>query len=222
MAGDIRMKLTIVYDNEVYKKGAGLKSDWGFSCFIETRDANILFDCGAKGDILLNNMQKLGVNPKDITKIIISHEHWDHNGGLKSLVPLIEDAEVYRLAETDINEKIKLKTVKEPQIVSDGIYTTGRLPGSPVDEHSLVLEGKKGWYVLVGCSHSGVENILQASKKFGNVLGIIGGLHGFNNFPVLEELSFICPCHCTKYKKDLKKIYPTKFVECGAGKIIDI
>jgi len=31
------MKLTIVYDNEVYKKDAGLKSDWGFSCLIDQR-----------------------------------------------------------------------------------------------------------------------------------------------------------------------------------------
>ncbi len=26
-----KMKLTIIYDNEVYKKDAGLKSDWGFA-----------------------------------------------------------------------------------------------------------------------------------------------------------------------------------------------
>jgi len=35
------MKLTIVYDNEVYKKDAGLKSDWGFSCLIDTENENI-------------------------------------------------------------------------------------------------------------------------------------------------------------------------------------
>ena len=203
------MKLTIVYDNEIYKKGVGLRSDWGFACLIETMDENILFDCGAKGNILLNNMQKLGINPKDINKIVISHEHWDHDGGLKSLIPLIQDVELYRLGKNDFNGKIKLKTVEESQMISKGIYTTGRLPGSPVDEQSLVLKGKKGWYVLVGCSHSGVENILQISKKFGNISGIIGGMHGFNNFSILENLDLICPCHCTKYKKDLKKLYPT-------------
>ena len=31
------MKLTIVYDNEVAKKGIGLKSDWGFACLIQTK-----------------------------------------------------------------------------------------------------------------------------------------------------------------------------------------
>jgi len=30
------MKITIVYDNEIYKKDIGLKSDWGFACLIES------------------------------------------------------------------------------------------------------------------------------------------------------------------------------------------
>ena len=205
------MKLTIVYDNEVFKKGIGLKPDWGFSCFIQTSAENILFDCGAKGEILLANMQKLGINPKDISKIVISHEHWDHNGGLASLVALLDNVELYRL-----------ENVKESQMISEGVYTTGRLPGLPVDEQSLILKGKNGFYALVGCSHSGVENILQTSKKFGNIAGIVGGLHDFADFSILKDLDFICPCHCTTFKKDLKQTYPTKFVECGVGKTIDI
>ena len=216
------MKLTIIYDNEVYQKGIGLKSDWGFACLIKTKDENILFDCGAKDHLLLNNMDKLGINPKDINKIVISHEHWDHNGGLKSLLSLTNNAEVYRLEKIDAGEELKLKILEKTNMISNEVFTTGRLSGSPVDEQSLVLEGKKGFYVLVGCSHPGVKNILEVSKKFGNVLGIIGGLHGFNDFLVLEKLDLICPCHCTKYKKKLKNIYPNKFVECGAGKIIEI
>ena len=38
------MKLIIIYDNKVYKKGIGLKSDWGFSCLIEIENGTILFD----------------------------------------------------------------------------------------------------------------------------------------------------------------------------------
>jgi hypothetical protein len=34
------MKLTILYDNEAWHKN--LKSDWGFSCLIETPGKNIL------------------------------------------------------------------------------------------------------------------------------------------------------------------------------------
>jgi len=67
------MKLTIVYDNEVYKKDMDLKSDWGFACLIETKHDTILFDTGANGEILLSNMNKLNINPRDIKKIVISH-----------------------------------------------------------------------------------------------------------------------------------------------------
>jgi 7,8-dihydropterin-6-yl-methyl-4-(beta-D-ribofuranosyl)aminobenzene 5'-phosphate synthase len=45
------MKATIVFDNTTTR--AGLKSDWGFSCFVEANDKRILFDTGANGDILL-------------------------------------------------------------------------------------------------------------------------------------------------------------------------
>jgi 7,8-dihydropterin-6-yl-methyl-4-(beta-D-ribofuranosyl)aminobenzene 5'-phosphate synthase len=46
------VKLTIVYDNEVFQKG--LRSDWGFSCLIEIEGRKILFDTGADGKILLH------------------------------------------------------------------------------------------------------------------------------------------------------------------------
>ena len=66
-----KMKITIVYDNEIYKKGIGLKSDWGFACLIETKYDTILFDTGAKGGILINNMKKLHIDPSIIKKIVI-------------------------------------------------------------------------------------------------------------------------------------------------------
>ncbi|MCK4348901.1 MAG: MBL fold metallo-hydrolase [Thermoplasmatales archaeon] len=216
------MKLTIVYDNEVYEKGIGLKSNWGFSCLIETRNETILFDTGAKGEILLNNMEKLGIDPSGINKIVISHEHWDHSGGLEALVPFVDDAELYRLGNENPGGKIKLTTVEEPQKIAMEIWTTGRLKGTPVDEQSLVLKGEKGWYVLAGCSHPGVEKIFDAAKQYGNIVGLIGGLHGFNNFPILENLGLVCPTHCTKHKKKIYELFPRTSVECGVGKIIKI
>ncbi len=215
------MKLTIIYDNEVYRTNIGLKSDWGFACLIETDKATILFDTGAKGNILLNNMQKLKINPKEINKIVISHEHWDHNRGLKILSPIINNVDLYRLNKRNPSKNMHLINVENPQEITEKVYTIGRLKG-PVDEQSLVIKGKEGWYILVGCSHPGVEKILNAAKQYYNVVGLIGGFHGFNNFNILEDLNFICPCHCTKYKKELKKKFPDKISKCGAGKIINL
>jgi len=216
------MKLTIVYDNDIFDKKKGLKSDWGFSCLIQTEEKNILFDTGAKSKILIHNMHKLNLNPKLIDKIVISHEHWDHNGGLKSLISNTNNVEIFRLESQNSNEKINYNIVKDPQLITNDIHTTGRLIGSPIDEQSLALKGKKGLYILTGCSHPGIEKILENTKQFGNIKGIIGGFHGFKNFSILENLEFICPCHCTKYKKEIKMTFPNVCYGCGVGKIIDI
>ena len=216
------MKLTIIYDNEVYKKDMDLKSDWGFACLIETKYDTILFDTGANGEILLHNMKNLGINPENIGKIVISHEHLDHSGGLRALVPLVSDVELYRLSEKSPSEKMRLISVEEPSWEITGeVYTTGRLKGS-VDEQSLILKSKKGWYVLTGCSHPGVEKILQIAKQVGNIVGIVGGFHGFNKFSVLEDLDLICPCHCTTHKQDLRRSFSDITSACGVGKIIDL
>ena len=216
------MNLTIVYDNEVYKKDIGLKSDWGFSCLIETEDETILFDNGAKGKILLNNMEILGKNPKEINRIVISHEHWDHNGGLKALSPLVNEVELYRLAKKSPSKNMHLVSVESSCEITEGIYTTGRLKGSPVDEHSLVLHGNDGWYILAGCSHPSVKTILDAASQYGDIVGLIGGMHGFDSFTLLEDLDLVCACHCTKHKKEIQQLYPEISVDGGVGKILKI
>ena len=57
---------------------------------------------------------------------------------------------------------------------------------------------------------------------YSNIVGIVGGFHGFNNFSIIEDLDYICPCHCTALIKDLKKTFPNVTFDCGVGKIIDL
>ena len=214
------MNLTIVYDNEIYEKDMGLKSDWGFSCLIETKKDTILFDTGANGEILLNNMKLLGINPEDIDKIVISHEHWDHKGGLKALINY-NNIELYRLRNKIPDKEFDPSFISTPQKIADKIFTTGRLEGT-TGEQSLILEGKNGRCVLVGCSHPGVKNILNAAMRKGSISGLIGGFHSFNDFLILEDLDFVCPCHCTQHKRRIEELYPTKYVKCGVGRRIEI
>ena len=63
---------------------------------------------------------------------------------------------------------------------------------------------------------------MNVAKQYGNVIGLIGGFHSFHNFFAVEDLDFICPCHCTTYKKNLQKKFPDKFSICGVGKKIDL
>ena len=55
------MKVTIIYDNTVWDEK--LIPDWGFSCLVEAHGKTILFDTGAKENILIENMNKLDINP---------------------------------------------------------------------------------------------------------------------------------------------------------------
>jgi len=215
------MKLTIVYDNEVFKKGIDLQSDWGFACIIESKHDTILFDTGAKGEILLHNMKILNHNPEEITKIVISHEHQDHNGGLKALAPFINDIELFQLGHKSSYNGMKITIPEIPEKISEKVWTTGRLKGL-VDEQSVVLKGSKGWHMLTGCSHIGVENILQVAQQIGTIVGIVGGFHGFTKFSYLTNFDLICPCHCTVHKDELKKVYPGSYSACGVGKVIDL
>ena len=89
------MKITIIYDSKIAKDIKGLKAGWGFSCFIQTKEKNILFDTGWDGDILISNMKLLAINLKDIDLVVISHSHWDHCGGLARLLNLNKDLKVY-------------------------------------------------------------------------------------------------------------------------------
>ena len=58
-------------------------------------------------------MKNLDINPKDIGKIMISYEHWDHSGGLKALIPIVRDIELYRLTKVSPSENLCLISVEE-------------------------------------------------------------------------------------------------------------
>ncbi|MFO8133099.1 MAG: MBL fold metallo-hydrolase [Thermoplasmatota archaeon] len=214
------MRLTIVYDNTVYLGSEGLASRWGFSCLVETGRRRILFDTGGDDQVLLHNMAVLDVQPETIDTIVISHEHWDHAGGLPVLLERNPDVPVYRLEYP--SSYAGHIVVDGPCRIADGVYSTGRLPGSPVDEQSLVLQGRQGCIVLAGCSHPGVDVILQAAGEHGPVVGVIGGLHGFDRYGLLDDMMLVCPTHCTRHVDEIRERFPRRCIEGGVGRVIDL
>ena len=211
------MKITIIYDNEVWKEG--LRADWGFSCLVEAYNKKILFDTGANGSILIDNMKKLDIDPAKIEEVFISHTHWDHTGGLADFLR-INPVKVYiPLSCQEPHGATEVIKVKEPLRIHENIFSTGELRNI---EQSLVVKTGKGLVVIAGCSHSGVKNILKAASEFGDVYALIGGLHGFKDFDSVRDLELICPTHCTEFKSEIKLRYPEKYVRGGAGKVIEI
>jgi len=219
-----RMKIAIVFNNEAR---AGFKSGWGFSCLIEEKGRNVLFDTGCKGPDLLFNIRKLGYDAKDIDSVVLSHQHWDHTGGLTDLLKVNNELTVFALSsfsekiKSQIRKKAKLIEVEKEQKIIDNIYTTGLIKNNP-DEQSLIVKTKKGIIVIVGCSHPGVDRILKIAEKHGRIHAIIGGFHGFSNLDALKDIEMIGACHCTQHMNEIKERFPEQFKEIKAGDIISL
>lgn len=211
------MKIIILYDNEAWDDR--LASDWGFSCLIKASGRNILFDTGAKGRILLDNMRKLHIDPCEVDEIFISHAHWDHTGGLSDFLKIHPTRVYIPFSCPEPQGAKEVIKVKEPLKIHKNIYSTGELKNA---EQSLFIQEEKGIVVVAGCSHPGVGTILQEAAKIGKVYGLIGGLHGFKAFDLINDIELICATHCTQFKEKIKRLYPGKYIEGGAGKIIEI
>ncbi len=226
------MKITIIYDNEIAKDIKGLKTGWGFSCFIQTKEKNILFDTGWDGDILVSNMQLLGLNPKDIDLVVISHSHWDHCGGLARLLNLNRNLKVY--VPTSFSKHLKKEIKKRANIfyevqgltkICPGVFTTGEIEGSlpigktrvSIKEQSLIISTIKGLVVIAGCAHSGVNKISSSASKLGKIYTLLGGFHDFDEYNLLKNISLIILTHCTKNKKKILALFPKNCVEGGVG-----
>ena len=116
---------------------------------------------------------------------------------------------------------VNLVKVYEAGEISEGFYTTGQL-GRLVREQSLIVETENGLTVVTGCSHPGVENILEAASRFGEIYGLVGGLHGFGRLEALRGLRLIVPCHCTVRKNEIAALYPEMSSMCSAGRRIQV
>lgn len=164
------------------------------------------------------------------------------DGDLKICSPILEE---------ELKEKCNLILSKEPKKISKHITFLGEIPRindfenkKPIgkqasgkalvddyvmDDTALVYKSEKGIYVITGCSHSGICNIVEYAKKVcsdNRVLGIIGGFHLFQvNSGVRKTIEYLrknnvkelYPCHCTSFavKAEIHKYLPIK--EVGVG-----
>jgi len=113
------MKITIICENTIgHRVGLG---EHGFSAFIETDEANYLFDTGGGHSVVKNSLE-LNKDLKTIKKIFLSHGHYDHTGGLPDVLKLRGKVDVHvhpevfldRIHVTKENEKETRKFVGLP------------------------------------------------------------------------------------------------------------
>jgi 7,8-dihydropterin-6-yl-methyl-4-(beta-D-ribofuranosyl)aminobenzene 5'-phosphate synthase len=117
------------------------------------------------------------------------------------------------------------------------VSTVSRTPGTlELHELSLVLRTSRGLVVVVGCSHPGIETILQAARAYGgHVHEIFGGLHLVATpDPEIERiaaalhddwrLDLIAPGHCTGEPAfdALARAFGDRYVYAGLGTVVEL
>jgi 7,8-dihydropterin-6-yl-methyl-4-(beta-D-ribofuranosyl)aminobenzene 5'-phosphate synthase len=234
------LRIIVVYDNNPYK--AGLTASWGFACVIKGPEKTILFDTGGSSAVLLKNMQQLGIGPKDIDIVVLSHIHGDHVGGLNGFLHENSNVTVYLPAAFPLGFKESLKEagiktveVNDPARICKGVYSTGIL-GNWIKEQALLIATDSGLILITGCAHPGIVHILEVANKIieDKVLLVMGGFHlGAMRKSELEEIisdfrklgvERVGPCHCSgnTARRMFKQEYGQDFLDVGVGRWIEL
>ena len=58
----------------------------GNSTIVYTENTKILIDLGTSSQYVCNELDKLGIKPKEVDAILITHTHVDHINGIKSFI----------------------------------------------------------------------------------------------------------------------------------------
>lgn len=93
-------------------KFCSLSSGSSGNCqYIESKEGKILIDAGFSGKRIEQLLEEIGVNPKDLDAILVTHEHIDHSKGV-GILSRRHDIPIYANAKTwESMDKI-IKTVK--------------------------------------------------------------------------------------------------------------
>jgi len=234
------LSISVVYDNNTYKEG--LSEAWGFSCVIRGTEKTILFDTGGDGSILLSNMEKLGINTKEIDLVVLSHIHDDHVGGLSSFLEINSEVTVYVPQSFPESFKDRVRgyganviEVQNPLKICENVYSTGEL-GTSIIEQSLIIHTDEGSIVITGCAHPGIVKIVEKAKQVvkDKVLFVMGGFHLLNDssekiqevvmdFKKLGVLN-AGPTHCSgdTARQIFEKEYKNNYINIGVGKVITL
>jgi 7,8-dihydropterin-6-yl-methyl-4-(beta-D-ribofuranosyl)aminobenzene 5'-phosphate synthase len=132
---------------------------------------------------------------------------------------------------------VRLDTLTEVAPGVAIVSTVSRAPGTlELRELSLVLRTPEGLVVFVGCSHPGIETILEATRPDGDhVHEIFGGLHLVAT-PDAEierivgtlrddwRLDRIAPGHCTGEPAfdALERAFGARYVYAGLGTVVEL
>lgn len=232
------MHITVICDNNSYKQG--LNTAWGFSCLVTGVGKTILFDTGPDGPLLLDNMEKLAIEPAGIDTVFLSHIHPDHTGGLTGFLEKNSDVTVYLLKsfpakfrESILASGAKVIEVEQSVKICENVYSTGRV-GKLRKEQALIIRTDSGLIIIIGCAHPGIVKIVNTAKQLlkDNILLVMGGFHfEWTTAAKIDKIisafkqlnvQYVGPCHCTgdKAKALFERHFGANYINIGAGRVI--
>jgi len=119
------------------------------SFWIDSGERVVLFDSGQSGSVLIHNLIELGLHSKVVVALSLSHAHYDHSGGLESIIadnpglPLYANPDLLRprfsLQDGDyvdigmpfnrrqLTQLTDLRLSAEPLEVIPGLWTSGEI-----------------------------------------------------------------------------------------------
>ncbi len=146
----MNFRVVTLCENHVAQSGKRLIGEHGLSFYLEADNRRILFDTGQNLG-LSNNAEVLGIDLSRIDTVVLSHGHYDHSGGLKSLLDCNQNFTLHAHPDVfgpkvkgtgdehtyigipvdrEILEEngIKIQLDKDPVPIAPGISTTGEIP----------------------------------------------------------------------------------------------
>jgi len=218
------MKIKILFNNEAINRKFSL--GWGFACLVDNR---ILFDTGESTEYLLNNMKKMNIDIGKIELVVISHDHWDHTGGLWEILKMRKELKVYVCPHFSQQSKERVKNLQGELIeahkfieVSKDIFVTGEMLGvhgiKYIPEQALAIKTKNGITIITGCAHPGIVRMVQEVKKKFHKEQLypptknsgVGVYLVFGGFHLMHEDKRLVEVIVERFKKmGVKKVGPT-------------
>jgi 7,8-dihydropterin-6-yl-methyl-4-(beta-D-ribofuranosyl)aminobenzene 5'-phosphate synthase len=237
------MKIKVLFDK--YSEDKRLRVGWGVSFLV---GETILFDTGERGDWLIENMKDLSVDIDKIESIVISHDHWDHWGGLWDLLEHKKGMKVYICPNFSREFKIKAESLGAVLInteglteIAQGVFSTGEIGGvyhgKYMPEQALVIKTKNSLTIITGWAHPGIVKIVKTvMEKFPKerIYLVLGGFHLKEEDKraieiIIEkfkkmEVKKAGPTHCSgsMAERMFKDRYKKNFVSIKTGDILNI
>jgi 7,8-dihydropterin-6-yl-methyl-4-(beta-D-ribofuranosyl)aminobenzene 5'-phosphate synthase len=238
--GQGQLRFHVIFNNVAYR--TDLQTSWGFACLIEGPEITVLFDTGGDGGILLDNLQRMNLDPGIVKAVVLSHIHGDHTGGLEDFLSQNPDVTVYMPASfpDSFRDAVQhmgaaTRNVSQPQQLVSNMYSTGEMNGS-LREQALIVDSREGLIVITGCAHPNVADMAEQAKAYlgKKIYILMGGFHlgGKSDTEVqsiIERLKAlgvqkVAPSHCTGDRaiRLFREAWAEDFIEGGLGAVISV